>query len=103
MLDISDYIITDGLIYLFSFTLQVVVYSSLPFTDLAPVKEPDVPASLQEIQLRHHTSSSDAVDVPTGTKGKHGGAKRTRLQEFLQKQRTVRMITKGRQLAQGKP
>ncbi|XP_071834643.1 cilia- and flagella-associated protein 337-like isoform X2 [Apostichopus japonicus] len=82
---------------------QVVVYSSLPFTDLAPVKEPDVPASLQEIQLRHHTSSSDAVDVPTGTKGKHGGAKRTRLQEFLQKQRTVRMITKGRQLAQGKP
>lgn len=89
--------------YLFSFTLQVVVYSSLPFTDLEPVKEPDVPASLQEIQLRHHTSSSDAVDVPTGTKGKHGGAKRTRLQEFLQKQRTVRMITKGRQLAQGKP
>ncbi|KAJ8045382.1 WD repeat-containing protein on Y chromosome [Holothuria leucospilota] len=80
---------------------QVVVYSSLPFTDLEPVKEPEIPATLQEIQLRHQ-ASNDAVDVPTGTKGKHGGAKRTRLHDFLQKQRAVRLMAKGRHAAQTK-
>lgn len=73
----------------------------MPFTDLEPVKEPEIPATLQEIQLRHQ-ASNDAVDVPTGTKGKHGGAKRTRLHDFLQKQRAVRLMTKGRHATQTK-
>ena len=73
------------------------VYSSLPFTDLAPVKEPSVPQTIHEIQLRQQQSSDNVGNIPGGGghgKGKQGkqGNKRSRLQEFLQKHRAVKMI-----------
>ncbi|XP_071485402.1 WD repeat-containing protein on Y chromosome-like [Diadema antillarum] len=77
---------------------QVMVYSSLPFTDLAPVRETTVPTTLQEIQLRHQ-GSDDAMNnqLAGGQAGQlKRGVKKSRLQEFIQKQRAVRILTKGR-------
>ncbi|XP_071962420.1 WD repeat-containing protein on Y chromosome-like [Antedon mediterranea] len=66
---------------------QVVVYSSLPFTNLAPIKEITVPITLQEMHLRQHQAASDAADT-----GGKGTGKRSRLQEFLNKQRTIKAM-----------
>ncbi|XP_022093005.1 WD repeat-containing protein on Y chromosome-like isoform X2 [Acanthaster planci] len=79
---------------------QVVVYSSLPFTDLEPVEEIKMPTTLQEIHLRQQQSIEAMRGVENGPAGatigkKHGG-KRSRLQEFLQKQKAVRILTKGK-------
>ncbi|XP_038078621.1 WD repeat-containing protein on Y chromosome-like isoform X2 [Patiria miniata] len=79
---------------------QVVVYSSLPFTDLEPVEEIKVPTTLHEIQLRQQQSMEAMRGAENGLAGgalgkKHGG-KRSRLQEFLQKQKAVRILTKGK-------
>ncbi|XP_030855252.1 WD repeat-containing protein on Y chromosome isoform X3 [Strongylocentrotus purpuratus] len=75
---------------------QVMVYSSLPFTNLTPVKDPTVPASLQEIQLRNQ-SSDDTMNNPLagGPAGQlKRGVKKSRLQEFIQKHRAVKMMQK---------
>ncbi|XP_033640138.1 WD repeat-containing protein on Y chromosome-like [Asterias rubens] len=79
---------------------QVVVYSSLPFNELEPVQEVKAPATLQEIQLRHQ-QSLEAMrgmenSMVAGLLGKKHGGKRSRLQEFLQKQKAVRLLTKGK-------
>lgn len=79
---------------------QVNVYSSLPFTDLEPVHEPSVPQTIHEIQLRHQQSSDQVGNAQGGIghgKGKQGkqGGKRSRLQEYLQKHRAVRLISRG--------
>ena len=73
------------------------MYSSLPFTDLAPVQEPLVPQTIHEIQLRHQQSSDQVGNAPGGCghgKGKQGkqGGKRSRLQEYLQKHRAVKLL-----------
>ena len=79
---------------------QVVVYSSLPFNELELVQEVKAPATLQEIQLRHQ-QSLEAMrgmenSMVAGLLGKKHGGKRSRLQEFLQKQKAVRLLTKGK-------
>ncbi|XP_041468554.1 WD repeat-containing protein on Y chromosome-like isoform X2 [Lytechinus variegatus] len=75
---------------------QVMVYSSLPFTNLTPVKDPTVPATLQEIQLRHQSSddtmNNQLVGGPAGQL-KRGG-KKSRLHEFIQKHRAVKLMQK---------
>ncbi|XP_033123331.1 WD repeat-containing protein on Y chromosome-like isoform X2 [Anneissia japonica] len=73
---------------------QVVVYSSLPFTNLAPIKEITMPATLQEMHLRQQQSSADAAE--NNTSGGKGTGKRYRIQEFLNKQRAVKALSRGK-------